>query len=131
MPLSERDVTLQVRDYLVKRGWRALRQMSTIVPGAFAVGSPGIPDYLFLHYLDEPLGAAAVLWVEFKSPRPGSKRSADQIKWQEREHRRGAVVVTVYEFDAFEEWYRKTFAWLHAIRGQQEFELVAGIEEKW
>lgn len=124
MPLAERDVTKQVRDYLAYRGWRPIRQGRTAVPGAFSVGEPGVPDFVFLYYFDEPRGAAAVLWVEFKSPRPGSKRSDDQVKWHTREKARGAVVVTVSDFLAFEQWYRRKFSWLDAHARQPELPLV-------
>jgi hypothetical protein len=69
--------------------------------------------------------------LETKSPRPGSKRSAQQKKWQAREAARGALVVTVYDFNQFEAWYRETFGWLHAMTGQQELALAGSAEEKW
>lgn len=126
--LAERDVTLQVKHYLEHRGWRAIRHQRTAIPGAFSTGEPGIPDFQFCFYFDKPQGAAAVLWIEFKSPRPGSKLSEHQRSWQQREHARGAVVLTVHCFEDFEPQYRALFGWIKETVGQQELALV---EEKW
>jgi hypothetical protein len=130
LQLAERDVTRQVKDYLEFRRWRSVRMMRMTLPGQFSTGEPGMADSLFLYYFDTPPGASAALWIEFKSPRPGSKRSAHQLRWHAREKARGAVVMTVSDFDDFERRYKEIFAWLHATVGQQELSLVAA-EEKW
>lgn len=135
--LAERDITGQVRDYLAHRGWRPIRQQRTAVPGAFSTGEPGMPDMLFIWYFEEPAGAAAALWIEFKSSRGErscrchSKKvctTCQQKKWRLRESRRGAVVMTVSDFDNFEVRYKDLFGWLHASVGQQELPLVGARE---
>ena len=111
--LLEKEVTQQVKDYLLYRGWRPVRMMRTAIPGAFSVGEPGMPDFLFLRYLDcRPTCAALALWVEMK--RPDGKLREGQPEWHARERARGATVWVVDDFEWFEGLYHKHFGWLHS-----------------
>lgn len=129
MKLSERAVTKQVTDFLEYRGWRAIRMQSALVKGelhTFRVGEVGIPDYLFLHYL-EGKGVSLALWIEFKQPRDrdrcsckiGSKlcRYCGQFNWRAREKLRGATVWKVKQFEPFELAYREAYGWIHGPQG--------------
>src|SRR3954471_23847576 len=106
LPLAERDVQRQVCDFLGWRGWRRLRNQSGVATNAgghtFRFGEKGIPDLLFLRYIPERPGVGLVLWVETK--RPKGRLSPDQIKWQDEERARGALIANAYEFEAFSEW---------------------------
>ena len=119
LELKERDVTRQVKDFLGFRGWRAIRMMRTVVPGAFQVGEPGMPDFLFLRYFKDAKTLA--LWIEFK--RPKGKTGAHQRAWQQREQALNATVVMVDNLDQFIEWYQVKFGWLHGPKGIGQLEV--------
>lgn len=121
--LVERDVTKQVRDFLVLRGWRYIRMQRSVAPGSFSTGEPGMADYLFVRYFhDRPMahyGVALHLWVEFKSPT--GRVGPHQTEWQKREVARGGAVWIVDDVAWFADEYHKRFGWLHsgdAARGQ-------------
>ena len=132
--LSESDITAQVKGFLEARNWRAIRMQRAVVPGAFQSGEPGIPDFLFVRYLDN--GVALALWLEFKSPRDrrkcrcleirGTRKRCtvcDQHNWQQREKARGARVWRVDDLDRFSAQYEQAYGWLHkgdSARGQME-----------
>lgn len=120
--LLEREVTRQIRDFLKLRGWRAIRMQRTVMPGQFQSGEPGIPDYLFLHYIGRR--AAAVLWIELK--RPGGRIRPQQQEWHDRERGRGAEVWVVENFEHFEGLYRGSFSWLHDGRLPGQIDLFGG-----
>jgi|SRR5262245_7583625 len=132
LPLAERDVTRQVRDFLGYRGWRAVRMQRTVVPGAFQAGEAGMADFLFLYYLDQKIpvgdwepsneGFALAVWVEFK--RRGAKAAEHQKAWIERERIRGGTVVVVDDYDKFVDWYVEHFGWL--TRGDLTACLIRG-----
>ena len=107
LPLLERDVTRQVKDFLAWRGWRAVRMQRTVIPGAFQAGEPGMADYLFIRYLGGEPGAARVLWVEFK--RKSGKLMPQQKQWAIEERARGAQVWTVSDLEQFQADYRRVF----------------------
>ena len=135
LQLAEADIVAQVKGFLEARGWRPVRMMRTIVPGAFQAGEPGIPDYEFIYYMAE--AKALVLWVEFKAPRRtarcrclqivGTRKrctACDQRNWRERERKIGAAVWSgVDDLLWFQEQYAREFGWLHKgdrARGQME-----------
>jgi hypothetical protein len=125
--LLERQVTQQVKEYLLYRGWRPVRMQRTVLPGSFQSGEPGQPDYIFLHYLPDckPATACLALWIEFK--RPKGKLRDGQPEWHARERHRGGTVWVVDDLDWFLELYERTFGWLHsgdAAIGQ--LDLLAG-----
>jgi hypothetical protein len=144
--LSEADVSGQIKDYLVAKGWRSIRNQRTVVPGQFQTCEPGMADFLFLYYLKATgrfIPATLALWIEVKKPkaRPrckciensGTRKRCtfcDQRTWREREKARGGVVWSgVDDFEWFEATYESTFGWLHngdAARGQ--LELLVGME---
>lgn len=128
--LSERDVTRQIRDFMKYRGWRPIRMQSATFSGptggVVAVGEQGMPDYQYLYYLGD--SEALVLWIELKSPddkrtcrcRPDRARLCTvcaQKQWRERETERGGVVIQVSNLRTFEDWYAKSFGWLHGPEG--------------
>lgn len=117
--LAEREVSRQVSDFLEWNGWRRIRNQSGVATNAggstFRFGEKGIPDLLFLRYVPERPGAALVLWVETK--RAKGKLSPDQVKWQDEERLRGALIVNVYDFQTFSEWYQSTLGWIHTADG--------------
>jgi hypothetical protein len=113
-PTPEQIVTSQVKDWLAWRKWRAIRMQRTAIPGAFSTGEPGIPDFLFLKYLDN--GVALALWIEFK--RPGGKLRDGQPEWHERERKVGAIVWVVDDFDDFERRYMAAYGWLEKKEGR-------------
>ena len=125
--LLERQVTAQVRDYLKARGWRAIRNQVTVLPGAFQTGTRGMPDFTFLRYLDCKVPAAALcLWIEVK--RPSGKLSEAQVEWHSKERLLGGTVWTVDDFDWFVGEYERAFGWLHTgDTGRGQLELLAGI----
>ncbi|MGA2270301.1 MAG: hypothetical protein ABSH44_17655 [Bryobacteraceae bacterium] len=112
--LLEREVTQQVKDFLLYRNWRPVRMQRTVIPGQFQTGEPGICDYEFIYYLTQSkiMGASLTLWVEFK--RPGGELRKDQPEWHARERARGATVWVVDDFDFFATLYEKHFGWLHS-----------------
>src|SRR6516164_1724905 len=104
--LVESDITRQVKDFMVAHGWRSIRNQRMVLPGTFQTGEPGMPDMVFIRYLQN--GVALVLWVEFKKPgdnrkctcvkNAGTRRRCtvcDQKAWRDRERQRGGIVWTV------------------------------------
>lgn len=88
---------------------------------AQGVGEPGMPDRLFVRYLDRAKiecptvaetmltvvlkkPAAEILWIEFK--RPGERPRPDQTAWHEQERARGALVYVVDDIDEYIAWYK-------------------------
>lgn len=127
-PTPEQIVTRQCRDYLLHRGWRAIRFQRTVVSGQFQSGEPGMPDYLFVRYAHQdrprPRVFSLLLWIEFKGPR--GRLGPKQEEWIARERLRGALVWVVDDFEWMVEQYEATFGWLHsgdAARGQLEMRL--------
>jgi hypothetical protein len=122
--LLEREVSRQIRDFMMAKGWRAFRQQRIIIPGTFATGEKGMPDFRFVYYLriKEKVGLVVELWVELKRSK-GGVLGPNQVKWIADERDRGACVWIVDDFAEFAELYQKRFAWLHsgAIAGQVEF----------
>jgi hypothetical protein len=120
--LLEADVTRQVKDFMQHRGWRALRMQRTVVPGAFQTGEPGIPDFLFLRYLQTEFGGlCCACWIELKRATRG-KLSQQQKQWRDRERARGAVVLTASDIKEFHAEYYRLFGWLQSeewVRGGQ------------
>jgi hypothetical protein len=142
--LSEASVTEQVKSFLEARGWRAVRNQRTVMPGHFQTGEPGMADFCFVYYKPTKRYPALslTLWVEFKKKnsrmrckcienRGTRKRCTmcDQKNWRDRERARGALVFTgVDDCEWFIEQYETLFAWLHtgdAARGQ--LDLLAGL----
>jgi len=134
--ILERQVTKQIVDYMLHRGWRPVRLHPIVAPGTFSAGEPGQPDYLFLRYLDG--GACLALWVEFKSPndkrrcncRPDGKRCpvCRQKAWHDRERQRGAAVWVVADLQAFLGEYERLYGWLHSGEaGRGQLDLLAGV----
>lgn len=135
--LSESDITGQIKDFLSHRGWRAIRHQRTVVPGAFQAGEPGMPDFLFLRYLER--GYGLVLWVELKRPsdrrkcrclqNAGTRKRCtvcDQANWRKREEGRGAKVWRVDDLEWFAEEYQREYGWLHrGATGRGQLELGA------
>jgi hypothetical protein len=114
--LKERDVAKQIRDFLEWHGWRTLRwNIGVMTNEAGAVvrfGEKGTPDLMFVYYfLRRKPGAALVLWVETK--RQGADLRDSQIEWQFKETKRGALIVTVDNYEEFRDWYLESFEWLH------------------
>jgi len=120
LPLSERDVSRQISDYLQWRGWRRFRNQVGVATnaggGTFRFGEKGQPDLLFLRYLPEHQPWALVLWVETKRNK-GGILSPDQIKWQDEERARGALVANANHYERFAEWYEETLGWIHSSGG--------------
>jgi hypothetical protein len=139
-PLLESDITKQVKDFMLARGWRAIRNQRTVVPGQFSSCEPGTPDFTFLRYVgtrDYP-SLALVLWVELKrkdargktvtakcrcATKTAKQRCTfhDQLNWRERERRGGVVWTSVDDIEWFIEQYQIHYGWLHsgpAARGQ-------------
>jgi hypothetical protein len=125
--LLEKQVTQQVRDFLAFRGWRPVRMQRMVLPGSFQTGEPGMPDYVFLHYLDcQPACACLALWIEFK--RPGGKLRDGQPEWHARERLRGGIVWVVDSFEWFEQLYDRHFSWLHTGEtAVGQLDLLAGL----
>jgi hypothetical protein len=63
--ILEKQVDKQVRDFLELRGWRRIRFQATVIPGAFRTAEPGIPDCLYVKYLDRN-GVCVAVWIETK-----------------------------------------------------------------
>lgn len=134
--LLERQIQKQVKDYLRFRGWRPVRTHFAYAPGTFSSGEPGMPDYLFLRYLDD--GRALALWIEFKTPQdrrrctcqPGESKPCPvcrQKAWHARERARGASVWVVYDLDAFVLEYESRYGWLHTgDEAMGQLDLLAG-----
>jgi hypothetical protein len=128
--LLEADVTKQIKDFMEWRQWRPVRMQRTVIPGAFQTGEPGIADYLFIRYLHtEFAGLAVTCWVEMKRQHRG-KMGDDQIKWRDREKKRGAIVLKANDLRDFERKYEELFGWLRTeswVQGQQQigFESVS------
>lgn len=115
--VTEADVQRAVVDMLAADGWRAIRTdpVSDRSRGK-GFGEIGMPDYLFIRYLDMDLleypggrivlkrPAAEVLWVEFKKPKGVTR--AHQVAWHSNEHARGALVKVFDSVDAAREWYK-------------------------
>ena len=122
MRLSERDVARQVRDFLEYRGWRCFRWnvgLATNQQGTVTrYGEKGMADLMFLYYdYDvEHAGSALCLWIETK--REGADLRPEQVTWQLKESKLGALIVTVDQYEKFLTWYRTQFGWLHQERGQ-------------
>jgi len=140
--LLERDVTRQIRDFLRAHGWRPIRMQRTVVPGQFQSGEPGMADYQFVHYLAQIRAALAlVIWTEMKSPtdrrrctchlraikgKKGKCTPCTQADWRRNEEAKGALFGPGYDFDVFQEWYWKHFAWLHDGRLPGQIEMFGG-----
>lgn len=120
--LLEADVTRQIKDFMRFRGWRAIRFQRTIVPGQFQTGEPGIPDWLFVRYLQTEFAGLCVLcWVEMKRATRG-KLMANQVSWRDRERRLGAIVLKANDIGEFHAEYERLFGWLQSeewVRGDQ------------
>lgn len=121
--LLEADVTAQIKDFMERRNWRAIRMQRTVVPGQFSTGEPGIADFLFVRYLrTEFAGLSVACWIEMKRAH-GGKMQENQITWRKRELRRGAVVIKASNVSQFHEQYDTAFGWLVSeswVNGQQE-----------
>src|SRR5262249_15414943 len=138
--LNEAQVTSQVKGFLESHGWRAVRNQRTVVAGAFQSGEPGMPDFLFLRYLEN--GVCLALWIELKAKSDrracrcsqivGTRRRCtvcDQKAWRERERARGAKVWRVDDIEVFIRDYDEFYGWLHAgssARGQ--LDLLAEVK---
>ncbi len=118
----EARVTREVKAFLRRRGWRAIRMQRMALPGQFSSGEPGIPDYLFLRYGER--GVAVALWIEFKAP--GHRLGPKQIEWRARERDRGAEVAVVDDPAFFMGWYERQFSWLHDGHVVGQIEMFAG-----
>ena len=116
LKLTERDITRQVCDFMWAHGWRGIRMQSGLMGrpsgGAFRVGEPGMPDWLFVRYVhpEHATGwvaaqCAEVLWVEVKAP--GKWLSSAQVAWHERERMRGGIVAVVDDIDVYRDWYAR------------------------
>lgn len=142
--LSEADVVQQVKDYLSFRGWRPIRMGRGMIQNAYgqvsSFGQPGMPDWLFLRYIEDAAvpGACVALWVETKANGAKAKcrcatkkkmqrcTKCDQRAFRERERRLGAQVWTIDSIESFMAAYEATFAYLHrgdTAIGQTELEL--------
>jgi hypothetical protein len=108
--ILEKQVTSDVKKYLMLRGWRPLRMQRTVLPGQFSTCEPGTPDILFLRYdttaLHSP-GWGQMLWIEFKSP--AGHLGPKQVEWIDKEKARGAIVLVVDDLDEFVAYYEKAF----------------------
>ena len=118
--LLEKDVTRQVSDFLVYRGWRRFRNN---VGGKYDAhgnytpyGERGMPDMLFVNYHRIKKPWSMMLWIETKRSR-GGRLSEYQLEWQEAERARGAIVLCVSDFREFEQWYNEKLGWIHSAAG--------------
>lgn len=122
--LLERDTSKQVRDFMIAKGWRVFRVQRVLIPGAFATGEKGMPDFTFVRYLKQGKYPAltCTLYVEMKREK-GGVVGPHQVKWKKLEEERGGIVWTVDSFTLFVNRYDREFAWLHDGRlpGQVEF----------
>lgn len=106
--LTEAHIQQTVREFLEADGWRAIRTehaLERTKEGKIRrkVGEVGMPDMLFVRYLDRSWVPADVMWIEFK--RPGNNLTPSQVAWHETEQERGALIVVVDDPDWFAEWY--------------------------
>jgi hypothetical protein len=129
--LKEAAVDRQVKDFMLLRGWRCIRFQRTVIPGAFQTGEPGIPDRMYVKYLDKA-GVCVAVWIELKRAKRG-KLSEQQQKWRDREIARGAVVLEVNDIDVFEKEYETRFGWLHEGRFAKSaaHQTRLGLEEEF
>jgi hypothetical protein len=137
--LDESFIAKQVKDFMLIKGWRAIRNQRMVLPGTFQSGEPGIPDYCFIRYLKD--GVALVLWVEMKRPGytdnhrcariQGTRKRCtpcDQKMWRTRERRNGGIVWIVDDIGTFVERYDKDYGWLHAPEtGTGQLDMLAGL----
>jgi hypothetical protein len=124
--ISEADVQKAVVQILELDGWRAIRTdpVSDKSRGK-GFGEVGMPDYLFIRYLngsvlEYPGGhmvlkrpAAEVLWVEFK--RKNGVPRAHQVAWHTNENARGGMVRIADDAGDFREWYKTSGLMRHEI----------------
>lgn len=121
--ITEKHVQDATVQFLELDGWRAIRTdpVSDRTRGK-GFGEVGMPDYLFLRYSEaarsilliqmtalgriEVLTDTQALFIEFKSP--GGKLEEHQIRWHDTEAKRGALVLTVNNFDNFRAWYMQS-----------------------
>lgn len=117
--LTEAHVQQTVTEFLVSDGWRAIRTdpVSDRKRGK-GFGELGMPDYLYIRYLDpvdpgdpeyeeeDDLPWAEVLWIEFK--RPGQHPTKEQFAWHEAERARGALVLVIDDINFFVAWYKRS-----------------------
>ena len=96
-PLTEADITRQIKGYMESQGWFAIRLQSGMVRG-MTRGTPmrlnanGTPDWLFMK-------GTRYLFVEMKRPR--GKLSQDQEKWFAMADRRGFPAIWADGLGAF------------------------------
>jgi hypothetical protein len=105
--------------------WRSIRGWVLRHTHKESFGEEGMPDYLFIRYLngaelEYPGGrmvlkrpAAEVLWAEFK--RKNGVPRAHQVAWHSNENARGAMVRTVDSVDDFRDWYKASGLMRHEI----------------
>lgn len=138
--LDESQITKQVKDFMLAHGWRSVRMQRTVVPGQFQSGEPGMPDMLFIRYLENAV--SLTLWVEFKTPQDrrkcrcaqilGTKKRCtvcDQAKWRDRERRAGGAVWLVDDLGRFIDAYDRQYGWLHSgDSGRGQLDLLAGAQ---
>jgi hypothetical protein len=102
--------------------WRVIRSYVANHTHKERFGEAGMPDKLFLRYLNDgdpsaQLKYAAagriydpqadVMWIEFK--KPGERPRPEQVAWHEAERRRGGLVKVVDDIDDFMlVWYPKS-----------------------
>ena len=124
--LAEREVTRQVKDFMLYRGWRAVRMQRTVIAGAFQSGEPGIPDYLFLRYVSQAKAHVLAIWIEFKGPT--GRVSEQQQIWHCDERLKGALVWVVDDFEWFAAEYDRLFGWLHSgERAPGQLDMLVGM----
>ena len=116
----EAELTKQVVDFLEAHGWRAIRMSRGVATfgdrGTVTFGEPGMPDWLFLKYVEVGLRPHALaVWVEFKrhgavetcvclTKKPRSRcTKCDQITWKSREQFRGAQVHRIESLEQVKE----------------------------
>jgi hypothetical protein len=104
----EGEVSEDLKKFMVKHGWRPIRNQRTKTPKGFTTGEAGMPDFLFLRYLKG--NVALALWIEVKAP--GGKASDAQKTWIHRERARGALVMVVDDVAKFAKWYGEAYGWL-------------------
>lgn len=128
-PTPEAMVSRQVKDYMLARGWRAIRMQSGLYQGpatTFRSGEPGMPDWLFLRAVAGPRAAVLTgFWCEIKAP--GGKLRKHQPEWHARERLRGFAVWVTDDLDSFIAAYEQHFGWLHDGSQPGQIDLLAGL----
>lgn len=108
--ISEAQLQQQGDSFLALDGWRYIETDPKHLRG-LGVSEPGIPDRLYLRYVEgfPQYREAQILWIEWK--RKGGKAGEKQLDWHARERARGALVwLADVDFPASIEGFAKFYA---------------------